>query len=73
MTAPLVSVIVPVLHDTPELVALLDGLGAHPSTPPRGDPGYEVIVVNGDPDDASMGPVQGVERTAVRTPRNSRG
>lgn len=55
MTPPLVSIVIPVLHDTPELVTLLDALsnGGFP-TGPDSDHGYEVIVANGDRSDASI-------------------
>ena len=60
MTAPLVSVVVPVLHDTPALEELLEILTAREIA----GEGHadEVIVVNGDPSDAS------VERARARFP-----
>ena len=52
MAAPLVSVIVPVLRDTPELEQLLEMLeGQRPTGDARAD---EVIVVNGDPTDRTI-------------------
>ena len=46
---PLVSIVVPVLRDTPELAGLLDALQNG-----RCDPGVEVVVVNGDAADRSL-------------------
>jgi len=57
-TTPLVSVVIPVLHDTSELTSLLEAL-----VPGQGDAAdssatYEVIVANGDLDDESLRPLQ---------------
>lgn len=49
---PLVSIVVPVLRDTPELAGLLDALQEH-----RPDPRVEIVVVNGDPADRSLDPL----------------
>ena len=55
MTGPLVSVVIPVLHDTAELVDLLDALGPHTLSPATdGDRICEVIVANGDEQDESV-------------------
>ena len=52
MAAPLASVVVPVLRDTPELEQLLETLeGQRPTGVARAD---EVIVVNGDPTDRTI-------------------
>ena len=48
-SVPLVSVIVPVLRDADQLTLLLDALGEGPL--------FEVIVANGDQDDASLSPL----------------
>ena len=45
-SVPLVSVVVPVLRDTDQLARLLEALGPGPT--------FEVIVANGDQDDASL-------------------
>ena len=50
---PLVSIIVPVLRDTPELAALLDVLEPGPL-----DPHVEVVVANGDASDRSLDPLR---------------
>lgn len=49
---PLVSIVVPVLRDTPELAGLLDALQENPL-----DPRVEIVVVNGDPADRSLDPL----------------
>ena len=56
-TTPLVSVVIPVLHDTAELASVLEALA--PSRHPPADQSvtYEVVVVNGDPGDASLRPL----------------
>ena len=48
-SVPLVSVIVPVLRDTDQLTLLLEALGDGPP--------FEVVVANGDQDDASLSPL----------------
>ena len=58
--APLVSIVVPVLRDTAELRGLLEALRID-----RLDPRVEVVVVNGDAADASLGPLRG-SATRVR-------
>lgn len=51
---PLISIVIPVLHDSSELAVLLATLaGTSEQTGERYTP-YEVIVVNGDPDDESI-------------------
>ena len=51
----LVSIVIPVLRDTPELVAQLDQLGCRATAPePTGGRAYEVIVTNGDPADPAV-------------------
>ena len=50
---PLVSIVVPVLRDTPELGGLLDSLQMD-----RLDAGVEVVVVNGDTTDGSLEPLR---------------
>ncbi len=57
---PLVSIVVPVLRDTPELAGLLDALRVD-----RLDARVEVIVVNGDAADRSLDPLRG-RMTTVR-------
>lgn len=52
-TRPLVSIVVPVLQDTPELEGLLDALHVD-----RVDARVEVIVVNGDAADRSLEPLR---------------
>ena len=51
---PLVSIVIPVLHDTAELASLLETLV--PGRPPKGNRllTYEVVVVNGDSNDLSV-------------------
>ena len=53
-TTPLVSIVIPVLHDTAELASLLETLV--PGRPPKGNRllTYEVVVVNGDSNDLSV-------------------
>ena len=53
-TTPLVSIVIPVLHDTAELASLLEILA--PSRNPLADHSvaYQVVVVNGDPNDGSL-------------------
>ena len=50
---PLVSIVVPVLRDTPELAGLLDALQAD-----RLDPRVEIVAVNGDAADRSLDPLR---------------
>lgn len=50
---PLVSIVVPILHDTQELAGLLDTLEED-----RLDPRVEVVVVNGDAADRSLDPLR---------------
>jgi len=50
---PLVSIVVPVLRDTPELAGLLDTLEED-----RLDPRVEIVVVNGDAADQSLDPLR---------------
>lgn len=50
---PLVSIVVPILHDTQELAGLLDTLEED-----RLDPRVEVVVVNGDAADHSLDPLR---------------
>ena len=57
---PLVSIVVPVLHDTGALAGLLDALPADGS-----DPDVEIVVVNGDPADGSLVPLR-TRAAAVR-------
>ena len=56
-TTPLVSIVIPVLHDTAELASLLATLapGRHPTADQS--MAYEVVVVNGDSSDASLRPL----------------
>ena len=55
MSAPLVSIVIPVLHDAPELVSLLDSLARHvPPGDAVDDCDYEVVVANGDETDSSI-------------------
>ena len=58
-TTPLVSIVIPVLHDTAELASLLETLA--PRRRPTADRSvaYEVVVVNGDSHDASLRPLHG--------------
>ena len=56
-TLPLVSIVVPVLGDTAELIEFLESLPRLEEgvpDPSRRDACYEVIVVNGDPEDTSV-------------------
>ena len=56
-TSPLVSIVIPVLSDTAELIGLLESLErleAGNTDPLPQDADYEVIVVNGDPGDRSL-------------------
>lgn len=57
-TTPFVSVVIPVLHDTAELTSLLERLAPSQDHSPDRSAGYEVLVVNGDPGDASILPLQ---------------
>ena len=55
MRPPFVSIVIPVLHDAPELARLLDALAAQGLTARTGgDAGCEVIVANGDGGDAGI-------------------
>ncbi len=55
MRPPFVSIIIPVLHDAPELARLLDALAAQGLTGSEGgDAGCEVIVANGDGEDPGI-------------------
>lgn len=55
MSAPFVSIVIPVLHDAPELARLLDALAAQaPSGSGGGAAHCEVIVANGDGEDPGI-------------------
>lgn len=55
MSAPFVSIVIPVLHDAPELARLLDALAAQaPSESEGGAARCEVIVANGDGEDPGI-------------------
>ena len=51
---PLISIVIPVLHDSSELAVLLETLAVTSEQAGRRYPPYEVIVVNGDPGDESL-------------------
>ena len=56
-TTPLVSVVIPVLHDTTELASLLEILAPSRNPPADHSVAYQVVVVNGDPNDRSLHPL----------------
>ncbi len=56
-TTPLVSVVIPVLHDTAELASLLETLRPGRDHTVDQSVAYEVVVVNGDPRDVSLRPL----------------
>ena len=51
---PLISIVIPVLHDSSELAVLLETLPVTSEHTGGRYPPYEVIVVNGDPGDESI-------------------
>ena len=51
---PLISIVIPVLHDSSELAGLLETLAVTSEQAGRRYPPYEVIVVNGDSGDESI-------------------
>ena len=51
---PLISIVIPVLHDSSELAVLLETLAVTSEQAGRRYPPYEVIVVNGDSGDESI-------------------
>lgn len=57
-TTPLLSIVIPVLHDTAELTSLLDTLACDHDDRAEPDPVYEVIVVSGAPNDESLQPLR---------------
>ena len=56
-TTPLVSIVIPVLHDTAELASLLERLAPSRNPPADHSVVYQVVVVNGDPNDVSLHPL----------------
>jgi rSAM/selenodomain-associated transferase 2 len=56
-TIPLVSIVIPVLHDTSELAALLEVLAPSRNLLADRSVVYQVVVVNGDPNDGSLFPL----------------
>ena len=56
-TTPLVSIVIPVLHDTAELASLLESLAPSRNPPADHSVVYQVVVVNGDPNDVSLHPL----------------
>ena len=56
-TTPLVSIVIPVLHDTGELASLLETLVPDRDPPVDLSVAYQVVVVNGDASDESLRPL----------------
>ena len=57
-TTPLLSIVIPVLHDTAELMSLLDTLVGGRGAAAEPYPAYEVVVVSGARDDESLLPLR---------------
>ena len=56
-TTPLVSIVIPVLHDTTELASLLETLVPSRDSPADSSVAYQIVVVNGDASDGSLRPL----------------